>query len=120
MSHSQSNLRRIAQWQSTSIHTEGVAVFESCSAYQNPRDGNPPVIFLSHCVPNPPDKGEKIRAHYDLNHIARRHPVHLICFARQEYELEAALELKDRCASIYVEMLPSSALVKAFTRFAFG
>src|SRR5207302_6297789 len=102
--------------QSTSINTEGVAVFESCSAYHNPtrQSGDTAVIFLSHCVPNPPDKGEKIRAHHELNHIARRHPVHLICFARQEYELEAALELKDRCASIYVEMLPSAALAKAF------
>src|SRR5437879_10702315 len=64
--------RRIAQWQSTSIHTEGVAVFESCSAYQESMhpladargssDKKPQahargyadredgaVIFLSHC-----------------------------------------------------------------------
>lgn len=108
--------RRIAQWQSTSIHTEEGAAFESCSAYQDSRS----VVFLSHCVPNPPDKGEKIRAHYELEYLAARHPVHLLCFARHEHEMEAALALRDRCISVYVELLRPAALAAATARFCFG
>ncbi len=109
--HEVHQCRRIAHWQSTSKHTEGEAAFESCSAYHSSRD----LLFLSHCVPNPPDKGERIRAFHLLNHLAARFRVHLACFARDPAEREAARELSDRCASIYVEPLGKpSALARAF------
>lgn len=109
--------RRVAQWQSASKYTEEAAWFESCSAYQS----SPHVLFLSHCVPNPPDKGEKIRAFYLLNHLAERWPVHLVCFARSPREIEDARALLDRCRSIYVEVLPPvRALARAAVSFAFG
>ena len=109
--------RRVAQWQSASKYTEEAAWFESCSAYQS----SPHVLFLSHCVPNPPDKGEKIRAFYLLNHLAERWPVHLVCFARSPGEIEDARALLDRCRSIYVEVLPPvRALARAAVSFAFG
>src|SRR5579863_1517774 len=83
--------------------------------------GLPELIFLSHCVPNPPDKGEKIRAYHELNRLATRYRVQLVCFARSRREIEEALELKDRCASIYVELLSSRpALARAAARFAVG
>jgi polysaccharide biosynthesis protein PslH len=111
--------RRIAQRQSASKHTEEVAAFNSCSAYQKP--SRPEVLFLSHCVPNPPDKGEKIRAHHELNCLTEKYAVHLACFARTRQEVAQAHALTDRCASVHVELLPfARTLCKAAPRFAIG
>ena len=63
------------------------------------------ILFLSHCVPNPPDKGEKIRAYHELVQLAASYRVHLACFARNSSEMAHANELRGRCASVYVEPL---------------
>jgi polysaccharide biosynthesis protein PslH len=111
--------RRVAHWQSASIHTEGVAAFESCPAYQTSSRAG--LLFLSHCVPNPPDKGEKIRAHHELMYCAERWPVHLVCFARTQREVEEAQALRSVCASVHVELLQKpGALAKGALRFAAG
>ena len=79
------------------------------------------LLFLSHCVPNPPDKGEKIRAFHEVACLASRYRVHLACFARSEDEVRAANQLSGRCASVYVERLhPRRALLRAAVRFGFG
>ena len=41
-------------------------------------------LFLSHCVPFPPDRGDRIRAHHLLKALARFGPVHVGCFAEGE------------------------------------
>ena len=92
-------------------------MFDSCSAYQS----CPEILFLSQCVPNPPNKGERIRAFHLLSHLAGRYRVHLVCFARHAAELDSALELGDRCASIYTELLPlAPTLAGAGMSFARG
>ena len=79
------------------------------------------VLFLSHCVPNPPNKGEKIRAFHELTWLAARYRIHLVCFAREPEEMDAARRLNDCCASVYVELLPrATKLVAAFGRFGLG
>ena len=80
------------------------------------------LLYLSHCVPNPPDKGEKIRAYHEVTALAARHRVHLSCFARSEAELEDARALLDRCASVYVAPLfPFSLhMARAGLRFLAG
>lgn len=80
------------------------------------------LLFLSHCVPIPPDKGEKIRAYHELTALASRHRVHLSCFARSEQEMEDARALLDRCASVYVAPLFPFPLhlVRAGARFLAG
>jgi sugar transferase (PEP-CTERM/EpsH1 system associated) len=60
------------------------------------------LLFLSHCVPNPPNKGEKIRAYHEISALARRHPVHLVCFARERAELQDADKLHNLCSSVQV------------------
>ena len=78
-------------------------------------------MFLSHCVPNPPDKGEKIRAYHEVMHLASRYRIHLACIAREELEVQAAKALAGVCASVYVERLSRPfALAKAAGRFACG
>ncbi|MBI5086788.1 MAG: TIGR03087 family PEP-CTERM/XrtA system glycosyltransferase [Acidobacteria bacterium] len=80
------------------------------------------LLFLSHCVPSPPNKGEKIRSHHELNALAARHKVHLGCFAREPEELEEARKLIDRCASVYVAPLFPFSLhaARAGVRFLAG
>src|SRR5713226_9386379 len=81
----------------------------------------PHLLFLSHCVPNPPNKGEKIRAHYEISRLAREYRIHLACFARTEAEMQDALDLRDLCASMRIELLPyRTALLRALGRFALG
>ena len=79
------------------------------------------ILYLSHCVPNPPDKGEKIRAYHVLKHLARTHAVHVVCFARSEEEEAGARELARTSASVYVERFsPTVALARAAARFGIG
>jgi sugar transferase (PEP-CTERM/EpsH1 system associated) len=79
------------------------------------------ILFLSHCVPNPPDKGEKIRAWHELNALAEKHRVHLACFARSQGEVAKAYELRDRCASVFAQLVsPTLDLVCAGFRFIAG
>jgi polysaccharide biosynthesis protein PslH len=79
------------------------------------------ILYLSHCVPNPPNKGEKIRAYHELTYLASRYRVHLACFAKSRKELEEARQLEDRCASVLaVPLTGFTALVKAAFRFAAG
>ncbi len=79
------------------------------------------ILFLSHCVPSPPDKGERIRCFHLLRELTGRFRVHVACFARQRQEMEHALDEKDRCASIYAEHLPfAPTLARAGLRFGLG
>jgi polysaccharide biosynthesis protein PslH len=36
------------------------------------------VLYVSHCLPHPPDKGDRIRAYHQIRALARRHRVHLL------------------------------------------
>ena len=38
------------------------------------------ILFLAHRVPFPPDRGDKIRSHHLLRHLATLAPVHVACF----------------------------------------
>jgi len=104
---------------------EGVAVFDSCSAYQSlsmkATNLPPEVLFLSHCVPNPPEKGEKIRAFHMLRYLMDSYRVHLVCFGRAKSDIEAAQELATHCASVHVELISSRwALARAVAHFVSG
>ena len=58
------------------------------------------LIFLSHCMPYPPDKGEKIRAWNILRHLARTHRVHLGCVVPVAADMAHVAVLRDICASV--------------------
>lgn len=79
------------------------------------------LLYLSHCAPFPPDKGEKFRAHFESRYLARKHKVHLVCFARNPSEVNTTLAASGSFASVHVELLPQRlALAKAAIRFAAG
>ena len=78
------------------------------------------LLYLSHCAPDAPDKGEKIRAFHMVQYLASRYRLHLVCFARTDAEV-AATRAMANCASVYVEKIsPHTALAKAAWGFLWG
>ena len=59
------------------------------------------ILFLSHRIPYPPDKGEKIRAWHMLQHLARRHRVHLGTFIDAPEDARHIERLQAICASVF-------------------
>lgn len=51
------------------------------------------VLFLSHRMPFPPDRGDKIRSHHILKRIASLAPVHVATFADDERDIAEEVEL---------------------------
>ncbi len=60
------------------------------------------ILYLCHRIPYPPDKGEKIRAYHHIAHLAKRHRVHLACFADVREDLDHVRPLEAICASVDV------------------
>ena len=63
------------------------------------------ILFLTHRIPYPPDKGERIRAFHELRYLAARHEVDLFCFADSRECAENQQFLRDMCRSVHVEVL---------------
>ncbi len=51
------------------------------------------VLFLSHRMPFPPDRGDKIRSHHILKRIAGLAPVHVATFADDDRDIAEEVEL---------------------------
>jgi sugar transferase (PEP-CTERM/EpsH1 system associated) len=58
------------------------------------------LLFLSHRIPYPPDKGDKIRAWHMFRHLARRFRVHLGCFVDDPDDAAHVAELRPLCADL--------------------
>jgi sugar transferase (PEP-CTERM/EpsH1 system associated) len=66
-------------------------------------------LFLAHRVPFPPDRGDRIRAHYLLKGLARLGPVHVGCFAEDKAcagEAELAQIAASHCIAPRTKPLP--------------
>ncbi len=68
-----------------------------------------PLLYLSHRVPYPPDKGDKIRSFHLLRHLSRHYRVHLGTFADLEGDAAHANALRDYCTE--VKVIPLSPLL---------
>jgi len=58
------------------------------------------LLFLSHRIPYPPEKGDKIRSWNMLRHLAAGHRVHLGCFHDDPADARHIDALKSVCASV--------------------
>ena len=58
------------------------------------------LLFLSHCVPYPPNRGEKIRAYNVIRHLAEHYRVLLGCLATQEGDGQQLDVLRGLCAEV--------------------
>ncbi len=57
------------------------------------------ILFLTHRVPWPPNRGDKIRSHHILRKLIECAPVHLACFADDQEEAEEQSDIQDGLAS---------------------
>ena len=57
------------------------------------------ILFISHRIPFPPDRGDKIRSHNILKHLAKLAPVHVATFADDALDFAAEPDLADVAAS---------------------
>lgn len=61
------------------------------------------ILFLSHRIPWPPDRGDKIRSHHILKRLCEMAPVHIGTFADDERDAGFTADLAAICASVHVE-----------------
>ncbi len=66
----------------------------------------PSLLFLSHRIPYPPNKGDKIRAFRILEHLAARYDVHLGCFIDDPEDWAHRAKLESICAEVQCFDLP--------------
>jgi len=79
------------------------------------------ILFITHRLPYPPDKGERIRAFYELRYLASRHEVDLFCFADSQECAENQRFLEGICRSVHVEVLKKPRrLLRAVNNFLAG
>lgn len=60
------------------------------------------VVFLSHRIPYPPNKGDKIRSWHILQHLAAHHDVHLAAFVDDPDDMQYKPVLEAICQSVYL------------------
>ena len=58
------------------------------------------ILLLTHRLPYPPNKGDKIRTFNVLEHLAKRHEVFLACPVDDPSDLQFVAELERRCARV--------------------
>ncbi len=81
----------------------------------------PPLLFLCHRIPYPPNKGDKIRAWNLLRHLAAEFDVHLATFVDDSADWEHTDTLRELCASVFfAPLIPWRATVASVSGFATG
>ncbi|WP_431301425.1 TIGR03087 family PEP-CTERM/XrtA system glycosyltransferase [Sediminicoccus sp. BL-A-41-H5] len=68
------------------------------------------LLFLTHRLPYPPDKGDRIRSWHMLDHLARRWEVDLGCLSDDPADAEHLPMLRQRCAAVHCEPIAGGAL----------
>ena len=59
------------------------------------------IIFITHRVPYPPNKGEKIRAFYFIKHLSKKHRIFLYSLCDDINDRKHTKELKKYCVGVY-------------------
>ena len=73
------------------------------------------LLFLCHRMPYPPNKGDKIRAHAILAHLAKRYRIHLACPVDDPADMAHAPYLRDLLGGdcLFVPLQKKKALMRA-------
>ncbi|HEY1283424.1 MAG TPA: TIGR03087 family PEP-CTERM/XrtA system glycosyltransferase [Steroidobacteraceae bacterium] len=79
------------------------------------------VLFLSHRIPYPPNKGDKIRSWHLLKALTARHQVHLASFVDDPDDLQHIATLRRHCGEVRIEALrPLPARLRGLAGLARG
>jgi len=68
-----------------------------------------PLLFLAHRLPYPPTKGDKVRSHHLLMHLAKRYRVVLGTFVDDPADWPHVEKLEALCAEVHVEPIERAA-----------
>lgn len=68
----------------------------------------PPLLYLVHRIPFPPNKGDKLRSFNLLKFLAQHYDVHLGCFVDYTEDWHHVAALGEYCASVHVEGIQPS------------
>jgi sugar transferase (PEP-CTERM/EpsH1 system associated) len=79
------------------------------------------LLFLTHRIPFPPDKGDKIRSYHMLQHLRARYRVHLGTFVDEERDWKYLPELESICEDVCARPIsPRTRKVRSLTAFLHG
>ncbi|MDY7037611.1 MAG: glycosyl transferase (group I), partial [Thermodesulfobacteriota bacterium] len=77
------------------------------------------ILYLSHRIPYPPNKGDKIRSFNEIKHLSSTHAIDLACLTDDPADLKYDRDLKKFCKKICVVSLrPLNAKAKSFVSLA--
>lgn len=81
----------------------------------------PPLLFLSHRIPYPPNKGDKIRSYHLLKYLCQHYQVYLGTFIDDPEDWQYESLVADMCAdSRFIELNPTVAKLKSTFGFMTG
>ena len=63
------------------------------------------ILFLTHRLPYPPNKGDKVRSYHLLKHLAARHRVFLATYVDDPDDEIYVGRVRDLCADLFVARL---------------
>jgi sugar transferase (PEP-CTERM/EpsH1 system associated) len=63
------------------------------------------ILYLAHRVPYPPNKGDKIRALWEIKSLSSQHQIDLLCFYDHDEDRDSIEALRQYCGECYVERL---------------
>ncbi|MFN0317029.1 MAG: TIGR03087 family PEP-CTERM/XrtA system glycosyltransferase [Burkholderiales bacterium] len=80
-----------------------------------------PLLYLTHRIPYPPNKGDKVRSFHILRYLASRYRIYLGSFVDQPEDWGHAERLKEFCAGVkLLPVHPMRARFKSLLGFATG
>ncbi len=63
------------------------------------------ILYLAHRIPFPPDKGDKLRAFRQLEHLTRHHRVWCACFVDRAGDEQYVEQLREYCQEVHAVRL---------------
>jgi sugar transferase (PEP-CTERM/EpsH1 system associated) len=80
------------------------------------------ILYLCHRIPYPPDKGDKIRSHAVLKHLAKHHCVHVGCFVDDPADMAYAEDVRRLAGGecLFIRLTPASKILSAAWAIASG
>ena len=79
------------------------------------------ILYLTHRLPYPPNKGDKVRSYHLLRSLAERHRVHLGTFVDDPGDWQHAETVRGYCASAHIaRLVPAWARIRSLRSLATG
>ena len=78
------------------------------------------VLYVTHRVPWPPDRGDRIRTYNIIRHLGQRCRLHVVSLAEEPASPKVITELKRHCASVSIVPIPKTRWLNAAYSFARG